>query len=63
MGMRCDMIAIRELETHYERTFLRWIAFEHSHLCAGRQGGWSRFPFNGFSRVKTHVRGLRVFGG
>src|SRR4029077_8825041 len=59
MGMWCDMIAVRKLETHYERTFLRWIAFEHSHLCARRQGGWPRFPFNGFTRVKTHVRGLR----
>ena len=47
MGMRCDMIAVRKLEAYYERTFFRWIAFEHSHLCPRRQGGWSRFPFNG----------------
>src|ERR1043166_3895588 len=62
MGMRRDMIAVRELETHYEPTFFGWIAFEHSHLCARRQRGWSRFPFNGFSGIKTHVPGLHVFG-
>src|SRR5213083_2930241 len=63
MGMRCDMITVRELKAYHEGAFLRRIAFEHGHLCARGQGGWSRFPFNGFSRVKTHVRGLRVFGG
>src|SRR5262245_18547104 len=63
MGMRCDMIAVREFETHCEPTFFGWIAFEHRHRCARRQGDWSRFPFNVCSRIKTHVCGLPVFGG
>src|SRR4029079_8774213 len=62
MGVRCDIVAVRKLETHYEGTFLCWIAFKHSHLCAWWQGGWSSFPFHGFSRVKTHAGRLCVFG-
>lgn len=53
-----DMIASRKLKTHYERPVLRWVAFKHGHLCAGRYGCRPRFPFHGCGRIKAHVCGL-----
>ena len=63
MGMWRNVIAVRKLETHYERVFLCWVAFEHGHFGASRYSRWSRFPFNGSRRIKTHLGGLRLFGG
>src|SRR5262245_17254206 len=47
MGMRRNVITGRKLETHYERPFLCWVAFQHGHLCAGRYSCWSWFPVDG----------------
>ena len=62
MGMRRDVIAVRKLKTYYKWTFLCRVAFEHSHLCARRQGRWPRFPLNTCRRVKTHVSRLGLLG-
>src|SRR5438128_1009319 len=62
MGVRRDMIAVRELKSDHKRAFFRWVAFEHSHLCASRQSRRPCFPFNNCSRIKMHVSRLRLFG-
>src|SRR5881394_3417295 len=55
VGMRWDMVAVRKLKAHHERTFFRWIAFQHSHLRPGRQNRWSLLPFDSRWRIKAHV--------
>src|SRR6266498_1572709 len=55
MGVRCDMIAVRELKAYHERAFLRWIAFEHGHLCARGQSRRARLPFDCRRRIQVHV--------
>src|SRR6266496_1631306 len=62
MGVWRDMIALRKLKTHHERAFLRWVAFEHSHLCARGQSRWPCFPVNSRWLIKAHVCRLRLFG-
>src|SRR5262245_47154351 len=62
MGMWRDMIARGKLKTHYEGPFLRWVAFKHGHLCAGRYSRRPRFPFDGYGRIKAHVCGVGLNG-
>src|SRR5882724_2404104 len=67
MGMRCDMIAVRELKAYHEGACLRWIAFENGHLCARGQsrgpafhsivvGGYRCMSVDGISLADNRVR-------